>query len=68
MILHCLSTSHCLIHKECVACMVASLLFLHFGSMLDMSVQQDLCSRLAAGGGVDDLCYSAHYTLASSQF
>ena len=68
MILHCWSTSHCLIHKECVVCMVAILLFLHFGSRLDMSVLQELCSRLAAGGGVGDLCCSAHYTLASSQF
>ena len=68
MILHCWSTSQYLIHKECVVCMVAILLFSHSGSMLDMSVLQDLCSRLAAGGGVDDLCCSAHYTLVSSQF
>ena len=67
MLLYCPSTSHCLMHKECVACMVA-ILFLHFGSMLDISVLQELCSCLAAGGGVDYLCCSAHYTLASSQF
>ena len=68
MLLHCWSTSNCLMHKECVVCMVAILALLHFGSMLDMSALQELCRSLAAGGGVDYLCCSAHNTLASSQF